>query len=91
MTDRLVLLLLVGCLAFGSMIFVELQLTGTEDPAVAEAAARPDNPPAARRQQNPQIDELLTAILARPLFSARGVHPRVRPPTRPIQISPTRG
>jgi len=42
MTDRLVLLLLVGCLAFGSMIFVELQLTGTEDPAVAEAAARPD-------------------------------------------------
>jgi general secretion pathway protein N len=70
MTDRLVLLLLVGCLAFGSMIFVELQLTGTEDPAVAEAAARPDNSPAARRQQNPQVDELLTAILARPLFSS---------------------
>ena len=41
MTDRLVLLLLVGCLAVGSMIFVELQLTGTEDPAVPEAAARP--------------------------------------------------
>ena len=70
MTDRLVLLLLIGCLAFGSIVFVELQLTGTEDPAVAEAAARPDTPPAARRQQNPQVDELLTAILARPLFSS---------------------
>ena len=70
MTDRLLLLLLIGCLAFGSIIFVELQLTGTQDPAVAEAAARPDTPPAARRQQNPQVDELLTAILARPLFSS---------------------
>ena len=71
MTDRRVLLLLIGCLAFGSIIFVELQLlTGTEDPAVVEAAVRPDTPPAARRQQNPQIDELLTAILARPLFSS---------------------
>jgi len=89
MTDRLLLLLLIGCLAFGSIIFVELQPTGTEDPAVAEAAARPDTPPAARRQQNPQVDELLTAIIAR--SAARGVHPRARPPTRPIQISPTRG
>src|SRR5262249_30876206 len=33
-----------------------------------EAAARPDTPPVARRQQNAQVDELLTAILARPLF-----------------------
>jgi hypothetical protein len=41
MTDRLVLPLLIGCLAFGSIIFVELQLTGTEDPAVAEAAVPP--------------------------------------------------
>jgi hypothetical protein len=37
MTDRLVLLLPIGCLAFGSIIFVELQLTGMVDPAVAEA------------------------------------------------------
>ena len=70
MTDRLVLLLLIGCLAFGSIVFVELQLIGTEDLAIAEPAARPDTPPAARRQQNPQVDELLTDILARPLFSS---------------------
>jgi hypothetical protein len=71
MTERLLLLILItGCLVFGSIIFVELEPTGTEDPAVAEAAARPDTPPAARRQQNLRIDELLTTALARPLFSS---------------------
>ena len=71
MTDRLLLLILTtGCLVFGSIVFVELKPTGTEDLAVAEATARPDTPPAARRQQNPRIDELLTTILARPLFSS---------------------
>ena len=71
MTDRLLLLILTtGCLVFGSIFFVELKPTGTEDLAVAEATARPDTPPAARRQQNPRIDELLTTILARPLFSS---------------------
>jgi general secretion pathway protein N len=71
MTDRLLLLILTtGCLVFGTIVFVELKPTGTEDLAVAEATARPDTPPAARRQQNPRIDELLTTILARPLFSS---------------------
>ena len=71
MTDRLLLLILVaGCLVFGSIFFVELKPAGTEALAVAEATARPDAPLAARRQQNPRIDELLTTILARPLFSS---------------------
>src|SRR6516162_8827876 len=71
MTDRLLLLILAtGCLVFGSIFFVELKPTGTKESAVAEATARPDTPPAARRQQNPRIDELLTTILARPLFSS---------------------
>jgi hypothetical protein len=71
MTDRrLLLILITGCLVFGSITFVELEPTGTEDSAVAEAAARPDAPPAARRQQNQRLDELLTTILARPLFSS---------------------
>jgi general secretion pathway protein N len=71
MTDRLLLLILTtGCLVFGSILFVELKPTGTKDLAVAEATARSDTPPAARRQQNPRIDELLTTILARPLFSS---------------------
>ena len=71
MTDRLLLLILTtGCLVFGSIVFVELKPTGTKESAVAEVTARPDTPPAARRQQNPRIDELLTTILARPLFSS---------------------
>jgi general secretion pathway protein N len=71
MTDRFVLpLLIVGCLVFGSLLFIELGPAGTEDTAIAEAATRTDTAPAARRPQNPRIDELLTVILARPLFSS---------------------
>jgi hypothetical protein len=40
MTDRLVLLLPIGCLAFGSIIFVELQLTGTHGTARFSRAGR---------------------------------------------------
>lgn len=71
MMNRLApLLLIAGCLVFGAIIFIELGPPGTDDPAVAEIAARPDIAPAARRQQNPRIDELLAAIIARPLFSS---------------------
>lgn len=78
MTDRFVLpLLIVGCLVFGSIIFVELGPAGSEDAAVAEAATRTDTAPAARRPQNPRIDELLTAILARPLFSSTRRPPQI--------------
>jgi hypothetical protein len=91
MTDRLLLLLLIGCLAFGSIIFVELQPTGTEDPAVAEAAARPDTPPAARRQQNPQVDELLTAILADSDLADRRLTGIVTEPGRRMAIFAVNG
>ena len=78
MTDRFVLpLLIVGCLVFGSIIFVELGPAGSQDAAVAEAATRTDTAPAARRPQNPRIDELLTAILARPLFSSTRRPPQI--------------
>jgi general secretion pathway protein N len=71
MIERLPLLLLIGgCLMFGAMIFIELEPAGTEDAAVAKVAARPDTAPKMRLQQNPRIDELLAAILARPLFSS---------------------
>jgi hypothetical protein len=63
-------MLLAGCLVFGTVIFVELQPATTQDPAVGEIATRPDTALAATRQQNPRIDDLLTAILARPLFSS---------------------
>src|SRR5712671_1587516 len=71
MIERLPLLLLIGgCLMFGAMIFIELEPAGTEDAAVAKVAARPDTAPTMRLQQNPRIDELLAATLARPLFSS---------------------
>ena len=71
MIERLALLLLIGgCLMFGAIIIVELEAAGTEDAAVAKVAARPDTAPTMRLQQNPRIDELLAATLARPLFSS---------------------
>jgi general secretion pathway protein N len=71
MIERLALLLLIGgCLMFGAIIFIELEPAGTEDAAVAKVAARPDTAPTMRLQQNPRIDELLAATLARPLFSS---------------------
>jgi hypothetical protein len=78
MNSRLVLPLLVaGCLVFGSVVFVELQSSGGEDTALTEVASRADLAPAARRQQNPRIDELLTVILARPLFSSTRRPPQI--------------
>jgi general secretion pathway protein N len=71
MIERLALLLLLGgCLIFGAILLVELEPAGTEDAAGAKVAARPDTPPTIRRRQNPRIDELLAATLARPLFSS---------------------
>jgi len=71
MIERLALLLLIGgCLMFGAIILIELEPAGTEDAAVAKVAARPDTAPTMRLQQNPRIDELLAATLARPLFSS---------------------
>jgi len=80
MNSRLVLLLLIaGCLLFGSIMFTELQSSGTEDTALAEVPSRSELAPAVRRQQNPRIDELLTAILARPLFNSTRRPPETAP------------
>src|SRR5215467_12523050 len=80
MNSRLVLsLLIAGCLLFGSVVFTELQSSGTEDTALAEVPSRSELAPAVRRQQNPRIDELLTAILARPLFSSTRRPPETAP------------
>src|SRR5712671_6696996 len=71
MIERLALFLLIGgCLMFGAIILIELEPAGTEDAAGAKVVVRPDIAPTIRRQQNPRIDELLAATLARPLFSS---------------------
>jgi general secretion pathway protein N len=80
MIDRLALFLLVaGCLVFGGILFVELAPAGKEDVTVAQAATRPDVAPALRRQQNLRVDELLAAILARPLFNSTRRPPQNAP------------
>jgi hypothetical protein len=77
MIERLALLLLIGgCLIFGAILLVELEPAGTEDAAGAKVVARPDTAPTIRRQQNPRIEELLAATLARPLFSSTRRHPQ---------------
>lgn len=79
MIDRLVLLLLVGgSLLFGAILIMELAPAGAGDPVVAEAA-RSDAASPITRAQNPRPEELVTTILARPLFSSSRRPPQDAP------------
>jgi general secretion pathway protein N len=70
MIDRLILLLLIaGSLVFGAVVYTELRPGGAKEAATAKVAARPDSAPTLRRQ-GPRVEELVTTILARPLFSS---------------------
>jgi hypothetical protein len=70
MMHRLVLLLLiVGCLLFAAILFIELEPAGAEDAVIAQAAARPEATRVMHRQQSPRLEELVATALARPLFS----------------------
>jgi hypothetical protein len=69
--DRLAILLpIAGCMVFGAIVFIELEPSSLNDPAIIEAAPRSDVAPAVHRRQSPRPDELLATILARPLFSS---------------------
>src|SRR5205814_1518151 len=61
---------LAGCLIFGGIVFFELQFTATDEPARSELSRRSNIPPAVRRQQSAQQEELLATVLGRPLFSS---------------------
>jgi general secretion pathway protein N len=79
MTNRFALLLLIaGCLVFGSIFVIELESAGTGEAALVEVATRPAIAPAMHRQ-NPRVDELLAAILARPLFNSTRRPPQSGP------------
>jgi len=68
MTQRRALcLLLAGCMVFGAIIFAEFDPTHHPEAARTAVAEGPglDSMP---RQDGPQLDELVTTILARPLF-----------------------
>lgn len=81
MVRLLFFLLTGGCLLFGAILFAELYPAGADDPAIAEAAPRRELAPAIRRQQNPKPEELVSAILARPLFSSTRRPPQSVPET----------
>jgi hypothetical protein len=71
MIDRLAPLVLVGaCLLFGAILFIELAPAGPEDAVVNQATARSDAPSPTIRPQSGRPEELVGAILARPLFSS---------------------
>jgi hypothetical protein len=63
-------LLLAGCLAFGAVVFVELDPGGGEDAGLPEAAPRANVASTTDRKPNPRLDGLLETALARPLFSS---------------------
>jgi general secretion pathway protein N len=72
MIDRLAIyLLLAGCLIFGTTVVIELQPATDDELAVSAGAAQPrDAAAVAPRQPSTRLDELLTTVLARPLFSS---------------------
>lgn len=71
MIDRLVPLLLVGgCLLFGMILFIELAPADQEDSVANQPAARSSAPNPAIRPQTARPEELVSAALARPLFSS---------------------
>jgi hypothetical protein len=61
---------LAGCLIFGAITFVELAPDGSADTVLPAAAPRANLAPVAQPKQNARVDELLEAVLARPLFSS---------------------
>jgi general secretion pathway protein N len=78
MIQRLALLLsIAGCLLFAAIILIELKPVEGDDAAVREVSARSPVTAAANRRQTPKVDESVTTILARPLFSST----RRPPPT----------
>jgi hypothetical protein len=81
MMHRLVLLLLImGCLLFAAILFIELVPAGAQDAVIAQARARPEAASVMHRQQSPKGEELVATALARPLFSST---------RRPPQSTPT--
>ncbi len=61
--------LLLGCVFFGAIIFLEFASGRTREKAAIAAPDRPASVLAARPQQRERLDNLVRVILARPLFS----------------------
>jgi general secretion pathway protein N len=71
MTDRLAIyLLLAGCLTFAGVIAVGLEPAADDEAAVSASTAPTGAAVAVHRQPSTHVDELLTTVLSRPLFSS---------------------
>jgi hypothetical protein len=71
MIDRLAIyLLLAGSLTFGGIIYKEIEPATGDNVAPREVREQSNSAPAVHRQPSTRLDELLAAILARPLFSS---------------------
>ncbi len=68
MIDRILVLLLAGCALFGSVIFVELVWGDAGASTGVPVAMRPE-PGIPPQAQGPRVDDLVSTILGRPLFS----------------------
>jgi general secretion pathway protein N len=85
MTDRLAIyLLLAGCLIFGGVIIVDLEAATDDEVAVSTSAAPAGAAVAVHRQPSTHVDELLAAVLSRPLFSSTR-----RPPQSAVNDGPS--
>jgi general secretion pathway protein N len=71
MTDRLAIyFLLAGCLTFAGVIAVGLKPAADDEAAVSASTAPTGAAVAVHRQPSTHVDELLTTVLSRPLFSS---------------------
>jgi hypothetical protein len=69
MIDFRLILLVSACLGFSGLIVAQLYNGTSEPTATAATAPRPRAAPSTTRRQPDQPDDLVAAILARPLFS----------------------
>ncbi len=79
MINRVLVLLIAGCVFFGSVIVIELR-SDDAGASASEPVARRAEPATPSRAPGPRVDDLLATILTRPLFS-----PTRQPAARPDQ------
>src|SRR6266851_3176216 len=73
MINRVLVLLIAGCVFFGSVMVIELR-SDDAGASASEPVARRAEPATPSRAPGPRVDDLLVTILTRPLFSATRHH-----------------
>jgi hypothetical protein len=81
MTNRGVLLMAAGCVFFGALIVLELTSAMTNPDPPATVSPKIDSGPAVSSDVRPDLKQLVSVILARPLFNS------TRRPSQTTEIS----